>query len=110
MNVQIRFFFATLFLLTAFFVTNAQTVYTMGATTGSVTTCNAIVYDNGGANNNYGAGRSDWLTIYPGSGAVTIRFMEFNVLPTDTLYIYIIAVIRTTTPIRCKSEDGLSTG
>lgn len=88
MNVQIRCFFTTLFLLTAFFVTNAQTVYTMGATTGSVTTCNAIVYDNGGASNNYGAGRNDWLTIYPGNGAVTIRFMEFNVLPTDTLYIY----------------------
>ena len=60
----------------------------MGGSFTDITTCDAIIYDNGGANGNYGTGRNDWMTIHPSSGAITIRFMEFDVASTDTLYIY----------------------
>ncbi|MBP5400848.1 MAG: gliding motility-associated C-terminal domain-containing protein [Bacteroidales bacterium] len=66
----------------------AQTEYTMGVGVTDVTTCNAIIYDNGGASGNYGAGRDDWMTIYPSSGAVAIILDEFDVATTDTLFIY----------------------
>lgn len=66
----------------------AQTEYTMGTGTTDITTCNAYIYDNGGNSGNYGTGRDDWMTIHPTSGAVTIRFMEFDVAATDTLFVY----------------------
>ena len=66
----------------------AQTQYTMGSGTTDITTCDAYIYDNGGESGNYGTGRSDWLTIHPTNGAVTIRFVEFDVASTDTLYVY----------------------
>lgn len=69
-------------------VSFAQTQYTMGISPSDITTCDAYIYDNGGENGNYGTGRDDWMTIHPTSGAVTIRFMEFDVANTDTLYIY----------------------
>ena len=70
-----------------------QTNYTfgvggIGTTTTDITTCNAYIYDNGGENGNYTAGVDYWLTIHPTGGAVTIRFMEFDVAETDTLYVY----------------------
>ena len=70
-----------------------QTNYTfgvggIGTTTTDITTCNAYIYDNGGENSVYTAGVDYWLTIHPSSGAATIRFMEFDVAETDTLYIY----------------------
>ncbi len=70
-------------------VTYAQVTYQMGSVT-SVTTCDAVIYDNGGSSGNYGTGRNDWLTIYPtaGGGAVSILFEEFDVASTDTLYIF----------------------
>ena len=68
----------------------AQEVVNMGGSTTDITTCNAIIYDNGGENGNYTAGRSDWLTIHPvsGSGAVAILLDEMDIAETDTLYIY----------------------
>ena len=66
----------------------AQTEYTMGVSGTDITTCNAIIYDNGGANGNYGAGRDDWMTIHPTGGAVAIILDEFDVALTDTLFIY----------------------
>ena len=66
----------------------AQTEYTMGSGTTDITTCDAYIYDNGGNGGNYGTGRDDWMTIHPTSGAVTIRFMEFDVAATDTLFVY----------------------
>ena len=68
--------------------TFAQTQYTMGVSGTDVTTCNAYIYDNGGENGNYGTGRDDWMTIHPTSGAVTIRFVDFDVASTDTLFVY----------------------
>lgn len=70
-------------------VTFAQTPYQMGSAT-NITTCNAYIYDNGGPDGNYGVGRDDWMIINPtsGGGSVTIRFVEFDVASTDTLYIY----------------------
>lgn len=67
----------------------AQPAYLMGTET-SITGCSAFVYDNGGATGNYGTGRDDWMTIYPtqGGGAITLRFLEFDVAATDTLFIY----------------------
>ena len=68
--------------------TFAQTEYTMGVSGTDITTCSAIIYDNGGENGNYGAGRDDWMTIHPSNGAVAIIIDEFDVPETDTLYIY----------------------
>ena len=68
--------------------TFAQTQYIMGVSGTNITSCDAIIYDNGGASGNYGTGRDDWMTIRPSSGAITIRFLEFDVASTDTLYIY----------------------
>ena len=70
-----------------------QTNYTLGVggigtTTTDITTCNAYIYDSGGENGNYGTGQDFWLTIHPTAGAVTIRFVEFDVAETDTLYVY----------------------
>lgn len=62
--------------------------YIMGVSPSDITTCDAYIYDNGGENGNYGTGRDDWMTIHPTSGAVTIRFMAFDVAATDTLYVY----------------------
>ena len=66
----------------------AQTQYTMGVSGSDITTCDAYIYDNGGESGNYGTGRDDWMTIHPTGGAVTIRFVEFDVAETDTLYVY----------------------
>lgn len=66
----------------------AQTEYTMGTGNTDITTCDAYIYDNGGESGNYGTGRNDWMTIHPTGGAVTIRFVEFDVAATDTLYVY----------------------
>jgi gliding motility-associated-like protein len=66
----------------------AQTQYTMGVSGTDITTCDAYIYDNGGESGNYGTGRDDWMTIHPTGGAVTIRFVEFDVAETDTLYVY----------------------
>src|SRR5574344_1169547 len=65
----------------------AQTVVNMGSQR-TITSCNAIIYDHGGVNNNYSGGRNDTLTIYPGNGAVQILFEEMDIAETDTLYIY----------------------
>lgn len=66
---------------------SAQTVFTMGSGS-SGQTCNGVLYDNGGENGNYGAGRDDWFTIRPGSGAINIRFIDMDIASTDTLYFY----------------------
>ena len=81
----------TLLLVCAFAF--GQTTYQLGVngigtTTTDITTCDAYIYDNGGENGNYTAGVDYWLTIHPTSGAVTIRFMEFDVAETDTLYVF----------------------
>ena len=60
----------------------------IGTTTTDITTCNAYIYDSGGENGNYGPGEDYWLTIHPTSGAVTIRFVNFGVAATDTLFVY----------------------
>ena len=69
-------------------VASAQTPYIMGTSGPDITTCDAYIYDDGGENGNYSTGRNDWLTIHPTNGAVTIRFVEFDVASTDTLYVY----------------------
>ena len=66
----------------------AQTQYTMGVSGTDITTCDAYIYDNGGENGSYGAGRDDWMTIHPTSGSVTIRFMDMDIAETDTLFVY----------------------
>ena len=83
----------TFVILLACAFTFGQTNYTLGTngigtTTTDITTCNAYIYDNGGENGNYTAGVDYWLTIHPTSGAVTIRFVDFDVAETDTLYVY----------------------
>ncbi len=60
-------------------------------TNGNVTTCNALFYDSGGANANYGNQLNYTMTFYPESeGAkVTVSFIEFNTENNyDFLYIY----------------------
>lgn len=70
--------------------TQAQTTYTMGGSAASGRSCNAVIYDNGGPNSNYGTNREDWFIIYPqaGQGAVSLLIEEFDVAATDTLFIY----------------------
>ena len=85
--------FITFTLLLACAFAFGQTTYQLGVngigtTTTDITTCDAYIYDNGGENGNYTAGVDYWLTIHPTSGAVTIRFMEFDVAETDTLYVF----------------------
>ena len=63
--------------------------YNMSNTT--VTTCNAMFYDSGGANANYGNQLNYTMTFYPESeGAkVNVSFIEFNTENNyDFLYIY----------------------
>lgn len=81
-------FVTLLSILTLIIGSQAQTVYTMGGSQTSAHNCNAIIYDNGGENGNYGAGRSDWFTIYPNTGAITLLFVDMDIAETDTLYIY----------------------
>ena len=66
----------------------AQTVYKMGTST-DISTCSAIIADNGDTTANYTAGRNDWMIIRPGSnGAVKIRVDFMDIASTDTLYIF----------------------
>lgn len=70
-------------------ISYAQTTFTMGASGNSAMSCNAFIVDNGGANGNYGAGRDDWFTITPNSsGVISLRILECDIAPTDTLYFY----------------------
>ena len=69
-------------------VSYAQTQYIMGQCGSDITTCNAYIYDSGGENGNYSGGEDMWLTIHPTTGAVTLRFVDFDVASTDTLYVY----------------------
>ena len=58
---------------------------------GTIETCNALFYDSGGPNSNYGNRLDYTLTIYPSSeGAmVSVSFSQFNVeTDYDFLYIY----------------------
>ena len=58
---------------------------------GSVTTCNALFYDSGGPNANYGNGQDYILTFYPGSedAKVCVDFQSFEIESNwDFLYIY----------------------
>ena len=58
---------------------------------GTVETCNALFYDSGGENGNYGSNLDYTLTFYPSTeGAkVSVAFSQFNVESNyDFLYIY----------------------
>jgi PKD repeat protein len=58
---------------------------------GTVETCNAMFYDNGGPNNNYNNNRDYTMTFLPGTEGSMIRvnFTEFNTEPGyDYLYVY----------------------
>ncbi len=76
-----------LVLLLAIVGLNAQT-YNMDGSQTQITTCAGTIYDHGGSGSNYGPGRSDWLTIYPGNGVVSLRIMDMDIAETDTLYFY----------------------
>jgi|GEM_PF-6329698 len=68
-------------------ISNAITMPVAGSR--SITTCNALIYDNGGTANyaNYSDGAT---TIYPGTAgdAVKLEFNSFNVQNYDYLYVY----------------------
>lgn len=75
--------------------TFGQATYQLGANgigtiNTDITTCNATIVSSGGTNGNYSPGEDYWLTVHPvgGGGAVTLRFTDFDVASTDTLYIY----------------------
>lgn len=72
---------------------SAQTVVTMGGTTTDVTGCDFVIYDHGGLNGDYGPNRNDMLTIHsnnPNAACVQISIimLDFDIHPSDTLYIY----------------------
>ena len=82
-------FFA--FLMVASWVM-AQTTITMDGTLDR-TGCNFVIYDHGGLNGDYGANRNDVLTLHSnntnaGSVQISIIMSDFNIHPTDTLYVY----------------------
>lgn len=66
----------------------AQT-YNMGAER-TITTCNATLYDNGGASGYYLNNHSDTITIYPANpgSKITITLLEEYISIDDTLFIY----------------------
>ena len=58
---------------------------------GTIETCNALFYDNGGPNSNYSNNRDYVLTIRPavGGNMIQVNFVEFNTEPDfDFLYIF----------------------
>lgn len=68
---------------------NVAESYNMSNTT--VTTCNALFYDSGGANGQYSNNLNYTMTFYPGTegAAVSVNFTQFNTESGyDYLYIY----------------------
>ena len=58
---------------------------------GTIETCNALFYDNGGPNNNYNNNRNYTLTIKPAieGNMIRVNFVEFSTEPDyDFLYVY----------------------
>jgi len=58
---------------------------------GTLTTCNAFFYDNGGPNNNYGNNKDYTMTFLPATegNMIRVNFLEFNTEANyDYLYIY----------------------
>ena len=58
---------------------------------GTVTTCNAFFYDNGGPNSNYGNNKDYTMTFLPATegNMIRVNFLEFNTEANyDYLYIY----------------------
>ena len=71
----------------------AQTTYTMSAGTHELTTCNAIIYDNGGPNGEYAHNSNDTLVIYPANPGCMVRLTgSYNIEGPygdwDKLYVY----------------------
>ena len=71
----------------------AQTSYTMSAGTHELTTCNAIIYDNGGPNGEYDNYSRDTLVIYPANSGCNVRLtgtydLESPTTAWDKLYVY----------------------
>ncbi len=60
------------------------TVMNMNAGNDSISTCSAIIYDNGGPNDNYGSNRDDILVIYPNDN--TKRFKLWGYGSTESGY------------------------
>ena len=70
------------------YITVAES-YNMSNTT--ITTCNALFYDSGGPNANYGNNQTYTMTFNPGSESakISVNFSEFNTESNyDYLYIY----------------------
>lgn len=61
------------------------------STGGTVNTCVGDFYDSGGGSANYGANENFTMTFHSNSGTLThtrMNFHQFDVDPSDTLYIY----------------------
>ncbi|MEI7594965.1 MAG: gliding motility-associated C-terminal domain-containing protein [Bacteroidota bacterium] len=86
-----RKIFTTLFLLTASIFTYGQSNYLI-STGGTISTCSGFFYDSGlGSAANYGNNQNLTMTFCAGAGVNThiqVYFNEFDVDPSDTLYIY----------------------
>lgn len=82
----------SLFVLLVTMVTMAQTTISMNGTMDR-TGCDFVVYDHGGLQGDYAANRNDMLTLHSNNSAaacvqITIIWSDFDIHPTDTLYIY----------------------
>lgn len=72
---------------------SAQTVVTMGGNATDITGCNFVIYDNGGLTGDYDTNRTDLLTIHSNNPSaacvqISIIMLDFDIHPSDTLYIY----------------------
>ena len=68
----------------------AQTNVNMGSQA-TVTNCNYLIYDDGGANGDYSNNANQVMTLYssdPSNGSVMIEITTLDIDTTDTLYIY----------------------
>jgi len=87
--VMNKLFFVITFLTALFVGSFAQTSVNMG-TESSVTGCDITIFDDGGANNDYGPSHNYIMTVYPNSnsGRVDLEIMSLDIHHNDTLYVY----------------------